>query len=469
MASPAPEETQSPPHGQDKFVQVEGSFACALDLITVALEPIKDNDEAIKAYGIHLGIEMCGKILANGVKTLHLYTLNMEQDHILKANVERKEASALPIQVERREASALPIQVERREASTLPIQVERKETSALPIQVEQKDVDYTCTPEEVQKHFQSCGTANRVTILTDKFGQPKRFAYVEFVETDAAQNALLLNESELHGRQLKVSTKRTNVPGMKQYRGRQANPYFLSRRPFMQGPVFYPPYSYRCMEVKGFGFSAMLSVSFGFPNMISAMPTGYSHCLYFLELLQNENFPNAMAHPANKEVAHRQQFFFWKNYRNNRFKFILPRPPPDKSTTTTLPFNNNVSQCHIHLLTKSCQAAVHIISPGSNMRRQSQQVMNITTETESSPARKFEDERWKNGTWDLNMFVRNDRIDCDGVIVAEAERGTCLEMKLVLTKNQESRLQNGVGVGVIMSRKSEDFDNMRKLADEVTC
>lgn len=66
-------------------------------------------------------------------------------------------------------------------------------------------VDYACTPEEVQQHFQSCGTVNRVTILTDKFGQPKGFAYVEFVEIDAVQNALLLNESELHGRQLKVA------------------------------------------------------------------------------------------------------------------------------------------------------------------------------------------------------------------------------------------------------------------------
>lgn len=65
-------------------------------------------------------------------------------------------------------------------------------------------VDYACTPEEVQQHFQSCGTVNRVTILTDKFGQPKGFAYVEFVEVEAVQNALLLNESELHGRQLKV-------------------------------------------------------------------------------------------------------------------------------------------------------------------------------------------------------------------------------------------------------------------------
>lgn len=44
-----------------------------------ALEPIKDNEEAVKAYGIHLGIEMCKKIMAHGIKTVHLYTLNMEK------------------------------------------------------------------------------------------------------------------------------------------------------------------------------------------------------------------------------------------------------------------------------------------------------------------------------------------------------------------------------------------------------
>ncbi|OUZ99613.1 RNA recognition motif domain [Macleaya cordata] len=107
------------------------------------------------------------------------------------------------------------------------------------------NVDYSCTPEEVQQHFQACGTVNRVTILTDKFGQPKGFAYVEFLEVEAVQEALLLNESELHGRQLKVSAKRTNVPGMKQFRGRRFNPYmgFRSRRPYVP-PYFYSPYGY---------------------------------------------------------------------------------------------------------------------------------------------------------------------------------------------------------------------------------
>ncbi|KAL2558464.1 Mediator of RNA polymerase II transcription subunit 31 [Forsythia ovata] len=55
----------------------------------------------------------------------------------------------------------------------------------------------------------------------------------------------------------------------------------------------------------------------------------YPHCLFFLELLQNPNFRNAMAHPGSKELAHRQQFYFWKNYRNNRLKHILPRPLPE--------------------------------------------------------------------------------------------------------------------------------------------
>ncbi|KVI07065.1 Nucleotide-binding, alpha-beta plait [Cynara cardunculus var. scolymus] len=121
---------------------------------------------------------------------------------------------------------------------------EKEEADARSIYV--GNVDYACTPEEVQQHFQSCGTVNRVTILTDKFGQPKGFAYVEFVELESVQNSLLLNESELHGRQLKVAAKRTNIPGMKQFRGRRPNPYlgFRSRRPFMPGPPMFPPYGY---------------------------------------------------------------------------------------------------------------------------------------------------------------------------------------------------------------------------------
>ncbi|KAG8076825.1 hypothetical protein GUJ93_ZPchr0006g43498 [Zizania palustris] len=105
------------------------------------------------------------------------------------------------------------------------------------------NVDYACTPEEVQQHFNSCGTVNRVTILTDKFGQPKGFAYVEFLEVEAVQEAVKLNESELHGRQIKVAPKRTNVPGMKQPRGGRGG---FGGHPYMRpyGAPFYNPYGY---------------------------------------------------------------------------------------------------------------------------------------------------------------------------------------------------------------------------------
>ncbi|XP_075673259.1 polyadenylate-binding protein 2-like isoform X2 [Castanea sativa] len=105
-------------------------------------------------------------------------------------------------------------------------------------------VDYSCTPEEVQQHFQTCGTVNRVTIRTDKYGQPKGYAYVEFLEVEAVELALQLNESQLHGRQLKVTAKRTNVPGMKLYRARRPNSNMRSRSPFIPAPFVFSPYGY---------------------------------------------------------------------------------------------------------------------------------------------------------------------------------------------------------------------------------
>ncbi|KAK3383981.1 hypothetical protein B0T24DRAFT_688829 [Lasiosphaeria ovina] len=83
------------------------------------------------------------------------------------------------------------------------------------------NVDYSASPEEIQAHFQSCGSINRVTILLDKFtGQPKGYAYVEFTEPSLVAQALVLNESVFKGRNIKVVPKRTNVPGMSRGRGR---------------------------------------------------------------------------------------------------------------------------------------------------------------------------------------------------------------------------------------------------------
>ncbi|TXG54496.1 hypothetical protein EZV62_019752 [Acer yangbiense] len=146
-------------------------------------------------------------------------------------------------------------------------------------------------------------------------------------------------------------------------------------------------------------------------------------------------------------------------------------------------------------------------------------------DTESSLP-KFIDDRWKNGTWDLNMFVKDGKMHWDGVIVAEARRRKFLEIYPASATNEEpvlfrssiipwwawfmrsylpeAELINGraamvgffmayivdaftgvdvigqtgnlickAGVfvtvtGVILFRKKEDFQNLKNLADETT-
>eukprot|EP00211_Chloroparvula_japonica_P015950 CAMPEP_0119141420 /NCGR_PEP_ID=MMETSP1310-20130426/31001_1 /TAXON_ID=464262 /ORGANISM="Genus nov. species nov., Strain RCC2339" /LENGTH=194 /DNA_ID=CAMNT_0007132871 /DNA_START=86 /DNA_END=671 /DNA_ORIENTATION=+ len=57
------------------------------------------------------------------------------------------------------------------------------------------NVDYGATAEELQAHFQSCGSITRLTIMTDKWtGHPKGFAYVEFSDKEAIENAVALND-----------------------------------------------------------------------------------------------------------------------------------------------------------------------------------------------------------------------------------------------------------------------------------
>ncbi|CAI5729649.1 unnamed protein product [Hyaloperonospora brassicae] len=49
------------------------------DRVRQALEPIKDNDEAVKDYGVQLGIAMSQQLIDAGVPGLHFYTLNLER------------------------------------------------------------------------------------------------------------------------------------------------------------------------------------------------------------------------------------------------------------------------------------------------------------------------------------------------------------------------------------------------------
>ncbi|PPQ87100.1 hypothetical protein CVT24_012097 [Panaeolus cyanescens] len=109
------------------------------------------------------------------------------------------------------------------------------------------NVDYGATPEEIQGHFQACGTINRVTIICDKFtGHPKGYAYVEFSEPEHIDAAVALDNSLFRGRlikgaYLKVTAKRTNIPGFNRGRGRGRAGY----RGGYRGYAGYSPYQPR--------------------------------------------------------------------------------------------------------------------------------------------------------------------------------------------------------------------------------
>ena len=44
--------------------------------MSARLEEVKDNDEAVKAYGVELGTRTCEQLLASGTRSLHFYTMN---------------------------------------------------------------------------------------------------------------------------------------------------------------------------------------------------------------------------------------------------------------------------------------------------------------------------------------------------------------------------------------------------------
>ncbi|KAI9190047.1 methylenetetrahydrofolate reductase (NAD(P)H) met13 [Blastocladiella emersonii ATCC 22665] len=44
-----------------------------------ALEPIKDDDQAVKDYGVQLAIDMCKKLIDNDIRAFHIYTMNLER------------------------------------------------------------------------------------------------------------------------------------------------------------------------------------------------------------------------------------------------------------------------------------------------------------------------------------------------------------------------------------------------------
>merc|ERR1719323_2261462 len=129
----------------------------------------------------------------------------------MKRRVEEMEAEA-------RKIEAMTKAAEQSASAPAPAVINGPEADSASIYV--GNVDYSTKPEELQTFFASCGTVQRVTIITDKWtGQPKGYAYVQFKSPEAVANAVLLDGTEFKGRQLKISAKRTNIFGYNRARG----------------------------------------------------------------------------------------------------------------------------------------------------------------------------------------------------------------------------------------------------------
>lgn len=78
------------------FTKVTSYIKCTVpDHVTQDLEPIKDDDAAVKKYGVKYALSMCERLIKDGAPGCHFYTLNLERsvrtvidslDHILDPN-----------------------------------------------------------------------------------------------------------------------------------------------------------------------------------------------------------------------------------------------------------------------------------------------------------------------------------------------------------------------------------------------
>jgi hypothetical protein len=87
-----------------------------------------------------------------------------------------------------------------------------------------------------------------------------------------------------------------------------------------------------------------------------------------------------------------------------------PGPPkPKQATYVTLDVEGQ----------KGLNMAEHHGRSALDINKSKNAIDGVENGLETDPsAPKFADERWKNGTWDLNLFVKDGKIDWDGVILA---------------------------------------------------
>ena len=82
------------------------------------------------------------------------------------------------------------------------------------------NLPFSSTEEELKELFAQHGEVTSVAIITDReTGRSKGFGFVEFAQSEDADKAIKLDNSEFGGRNLKVSEAKEREPRSGGYRG----------------------------------------------------------------------------------------------------------------------------------------------------------------------------------------------------------------------------------------------------------
>ncbi|KIJ70314.1 hypothetical protein HYDPIDRAFT_79312 [Hydnomerulius pinastri MD-312] len=169
----------------------------------------------------------------------------------------------------------------------VPMETEEDKAMADSRSVFVGNVDYGATPEEIQGHFQACGTINRVTILCDKFtGHPKGFAYVEFAEPEHIDAALAMDNSLFRGRLIKrlmndarlqqnVLITSRPMARLMSSKARSAASYPFSKAAIVVPPLSIPSGRHEALR-KGKGLMAFLQQALPTPKKREWLTTYFS-------------------------------------------------------------------------------------------------------------------------------------------------------------------------------------------------
>jgi RNA recognition motif-containing protein len=102
------------------------------------------------------------------------------------------------------------------------------------------NIDKNTTEEDLLEHFEPCGKIVSIVITKVKGSDIKRKVFLEFEDISSVDNGLLLNDSVLHGRTLRVLPKRTNIRNFTRVPRPQVTPQQWTQWPNQQWQTQWP-------------------------------------------------------------------------------------------------------------------------------------------------------------------------------------------------------------------------------------